>query len=200
MSAALEMIKQLVAFDTTSRESNLSLIAFAQEHLEEAGARCRLTYDAAKNKANLFASFGPDEDGGIVLSGHTDVVPVDGQDWSSDPFKPEVRDGKLYGRGTADMKGFIGTALSLAGDDRHDKARQARCISRFSYDEEVGCAGVRGLLADLAGAGIKPELAIIGEPTLMRVVGAHKAGAVPSHALPRPGRPFQQARISAPMR
>ena len=116
MPRALEMVKALVGFDTTSRSSNLSLIAFAQEHLEEAGARCRLTYDAAKNKANLFASFGPDETGGTVLSGHTDVVPVDGQDWSSDPFKPEERDGRLYGRGTADMKGFIGTALSLANE------------------------------------------------------------------------------------
>ncbi len=177
MSAALETIKQLIAFDTTSREPNLSLIGFVQEHLEEAGARCRLTYDAAKNKANLFASFGPDEDGGIVLSGHTDVVPVDGQDWSSDPFKAQVRDGMLYGRGSADMKGFIGTALSLAGTIATTKLARPLHFA-FSYDEEVGCIGVRGLLADLAGAGIKPDLAIIGEPTLMHVVGAHKAGAV----------------------
>lgn len=177
MSAALETIKQLIAFDTTSREPNLSLIGFVQEHLEEVGARCRLTYDAAKNKANLFASFGPDEDGGIVLSGHTDVVPVDGQDWSSDPFKAQVRDGMLYGRGSADMKGFIGTALSLAGTIATTKLARPLHFA-FSYDEEVGCIGVRGLLADLAGAGIKPDLAIIGEPTLMHVVGAHKAGAV----------------------
>ena len=181
MSAAVDMTRQLVSFDTTSRDSNLSLIAFAQEHLEEAGARCRLTYDAGRNKANLFASFGPDADGGIVLSGHTDVVPVDGQDWSSDPFKPEIRDGLLYGRGTADMKGFIATALSLAGEI--GGTRLARPLHfALSYDEEVGCAGVRHLLDDLAAAEIKPELAIIGEPTLMRVVGAHKAGAVLSTA------------------
>ncbi len=179
MSRSLEMVKRLVSFDTTSRQSNLSLIAFAQEHLEEAGARCRLSYDAAKNKANLFASFGPEEDGGTVLSGHTDVVPVDGQDWSSDPFEPEIRDGLLYGRGTADMKGFIGVALSLAGDIAATKLKTPLHFA-LSYDEEVGCAGVRSLLADLAGAGIKPELAIVGEPTLMHVVGAHKAGAIMS--------------------
>ena len=177
MSTALDMVRTLVGFDTTSRESNLSLIAFAQEHLEEAGARCRLTYDETKNKANLFASFGPDENGGTVLSGHTDVVPVDGQDWSSDPFKPEVRDDKLFGRGTADMKGFIGTAMSLAADI--GQTRLAKPIHfAFSYDEEVGCTGVRSLIEDLAAAEIKPALAIIGEPTLMRVVGAHKAGAI----------------------
>lgn len=177
MSAALEMVKALVGFDSTSRSSNLSLIAFAQEHLEEAGARCRLTYDETRNKANLFASFGPEEDGGIVLSGHTDVVPVDGQDWSSDPFKPEVREDKLFGRGTADMKGFIGTALALAAGIGAAKLSKPIHFA-LSYDEEVGCTGVRSLLDDLGEAGIKPELAIIGEPTLMRVVGAHKAGAI----------------------
>lgn len=177
MSAALDMVKTLVGFDTTSRQSNLSLIAFAQEHLEEAGARCRLTYNATKTKANLFASFGPEEGGGYVLSGHTDVVPVDGQEWSSDPFKPEIRENKLYGRGTADMKGFVGVALSLAnGIGKTDLKRPIHFA--LSYDEEVGCAGIGALLDDLAGARIEPALAIVGEPTLMRVVGAHKAGAV----------------------
>ena len=177
MSAALDMTKRLIGFDTTSRGSNLSLIAFAQEVLEEAGARCRLTYDDARAKANLFASFGPDEDGGIVLSGHSDVVPVDGQDWSSGPFMPEVRDGKLYGRGSADMKGFLGTALSLVNEIARIKLKTPLHVA-LSYDEELGCGGVGRLLADLGEAGIRPELAIIGEPTLMRVVGAHKAGAV----------------------
>ena len=177
MSAALDMTKRLIGFDTTSRGSNLSLIAFAQEVLKEAGARCRLTYDDARAKANLFASFGPDEDGGIVLSGHSDVVPVDGQDWSSDPFMPEVRDGKLYGRGSADMKGFLGTALSLVNEIARIKLKTPLHVA-LSYDEELGCGGVGRLLADLGEAGIRPELAIIGEPTLMRVVGAHKAGAV----------------------
>ena len=177
MSSALELVKRLVAFDTTSRGSNLSLIAFVQEMLEDAGARARLTYNEDKTKANLFATFGPESGGGYVLSGHTDVVPVDGQDWSSDPFKPEERGGKLYGRGTADMKGFIGCALSLI--DEIGKAPLKRPIHfALSYDEEVGCAGVPGLLDDLAKANIKPALAIIGEPTEMRVVGAHKSGAV----------------------
>lgn len=177
MSSALELVKRLVAFDTTSRGSNLALVGFVQELLERASARLRLTYDADKTKANLFASFGPDAPGGYVLSGHTDVVPVDGQQWSSDPFAPEVRDGKLFGRGTADMKGFIGAALSLV--DEIAKAPLKRPIHfALSYDEEVGCAGVMGLLEDLAAANIKPALAIVGEPTEMRVVGAHKSGAV----------------------
>lgn len=177
MRSALDLVKQLVAFDTTSRGSNLSLIAFVQEMLEGAGARVRLTYNGDKTKANLFASFGPEGGGGYVLSGHTDVVPVDGQEWSSDPFRPEERGGKLYGRGTADMKGFIGTALSLLDEIKAAPLKRPIHFA-LSYDEEVGCAGVPGLLDDLAGAGIKPALAIIGEPTEMRVVGAHKSGAV----------------------
>jgi acetylornithine deacetylase len=173
MSAALDLTKQLISFDTTSRGSNLALIDFAQDLLEKAGARCRRSYDPSGKKANLFATLGPDCDGGYVLSGHTDVVPVDGQDWSSDPFKPEVRDGYLFGRGACDMKGFIGTALSLTRD-----MGKLSCPIHFalSYDEEVGCAGAPVLLADVSGAKIKPALAIIGEPTNMKVVGAHKGG------------------------
>jgi acetylornithine deacetylase len=174
---ALELIKNLIGFDTTSRGSNLALIDYAEELLTAAGARCRRSYDVTRAKANLFASFGPDIDGGYVLSGHTDVVPVDGQDWSSDPFKADVREGKLYGRGACDMKGFVGVALSLAPDIA--KAKLKRPIHyALSYDEEVGCDGVQTLLADLKTQAIKPALAIIGEPTTMRVVGAHKAGAV----------------------
>ena len=173
MSAALDLTKRLISFDTTSRGSNLALIDFAQELLEKAGARCRRSYDPSGKKANLFATMGPDGDGGYVLSGHTDVVPVDGQDWSSDPFQPEVRDGMLFGRGACDMKGFIGTALSLIDE----MARLSRPVHfALSYDEEVGCAGAPVLLADVTGAKIKPALAIIGEPTNMKVVGAHKGG------------------------
>jgi acetylornithine deacetylase len=174
--SALDLIGTLIGFDTTSRGSNLGLIDFARAHLEKHGARCRLTADATGQKANLFASFGPEGDGGFVLSGHTDVVPVDGQDWSSDPFKPEVRDGKLYGRGACDMKGFVGVALSLAPEIA--KAKLKRPIHfALSYDEEVGCVGVTGLLDDLKQQNLKPALAIIGEPTLMKIVGAHKGGA-----------------------
>ena len=179
--AALDLVKALIAFDTTSRGSNLQLIAFAQDLLEKSGARCRLSYDSTGAKANLFATLGPQDankerDGGYVLSGHTDVVPVDGQDWSSDPFQPEVRDGKLFGRGACDMKGFVGVALSLLPVIA--RTRLTRPIHfALSYDEEVGCVGVRGLLQDLQEQGVKPALAIVGEPTLMKVVGAHKGGA-----------------------
>lgn len=173
---ALDLVKALIAFDTTSRDSNLALIDYAEDLLKKAGARCRRTFDPTGKKANLFATIGPDGDGGYVLSGHTDVVPVDGQDWSSDPFKPEVRDGLLYGRGACDMKGFVGTALALAPVMAQAKLNKPIHFA-LSYDEEVGCAGVGGLLADLKAQGIRPALAIIGEPTLMHLVGAHKGGA-----------------------
>src|SRR6185312_5533035 len=129
------------------RGSNLGLIDFAQELIEQAGGRCRRTHDAGGAKANLFATFGPDGDGGIVLSGHTDVVPVDGQDWSSDPFAAEVRDGKLFGRGASDMKSFIAVALSLLPEIAAAKLTRPLHLA-LSYDEEVGCVGVKGLLDD----------------------------------------------------
>jgi len=176
-SPVLEMVRRLIAFDTTSRNSNLALIDFAQSVLGKAGARTRLTYDAEKRKANLFATLGPQSGGGYVLSGHTDVVPVDGQDWSSDPFAPEVREGRLHGRGAADMKSFIGVALALAPEFAALALKRPLHFA-LSFDEEVGCIGVRRLLDDLKTAGISPALAIIGEPTEMRVVAAHKAGAV----------------------
>lgn len=174
--SAAEMTKALIAFDTTSRGSNLGLIDFAQELIEQAGGRCRRTHDAGGAKANLFATFGPDGNGGIVLSGHTDVVPVDGQDWSSDPFDAVVKDAKLFGRGASDMKGFIGTALSLLPQIAAAKLARPLHLA-LSYDEEVGCVGVTGLLEDLKAQGVRPALAIIGEPTLMAIVGAHKGGA-----------------------
>lgn len=172
---ALTLAKQLVAIDTTSRNSNLRLIDVAEEILDGAGARCRRTVNDERTKANLFATLGPDIAGGYVLSGHTDVVPVDGQEWSSDPFDPAIREGRLFGRGTADMKSFIAVALSCAGDIAQTKLRRPIHFA-FSYDEELGCAGVGRLLADIRQEGIRPALAIIGEPTLMKVVGAHKGG------------------------
>src|SRR5437868_6890912 len=174
--SAVEFAKDLIAFDTTSAGSNLALIDYAQNILEKAGARCRRTPDVTGQKANLFATFGPDGDGGYVLSGHTDVVPVAGQTWTTDPFRPVVRDGKLYGRGACDMKGFLGVALSLASEIGRAKLTRPLHMA-FSYDEEVGCAGVAGLLKDLQEQNLKPALAIIGEPTMMELVGAHKAGA-----------------------
>jgi len=175
--AALALVGELVSFDTTSRNSNLALIDYAQACLEDGGARCRRSYDRAGGKANLFATIGPGETDGFVLSGHTDVVPVDGQDWSSDPFEPEIRDGRLYGRGTADMKGFIGVALSLIPQIAAAPLRRPIHFA-LSYDEELGCRGVPALLEDLAATEIRPALAVIGEPTGMRIVGAHKSGAV----------------------
>ncbi len=175
--APLALVERLIGFDTTSHGSNLALIDFAEELLTAAGARCRRSYDTAGNKANLFATLGPDGDGGYVLSGHTDVVPVDGQDWASDPFKAEVRGDKLFGRGTCDMKGFLGVALAMLPEIERSGLRRPLHFA-LSYDEEVGCIGVRGLLDDLAKTGIKPALAIVGEPTEMKVVGAHKGGTV----------------------
>jgi acetylornithine deacetylase len=172
---ALDLTRKLISFDTTSRGSNLELIDWVQSWLERHGARCRRSYDAGGGKANLFATLGPEGDGGFVFSGHTDVVPIDGQDWTSDPFAAAVRDDRLYGRGASDMKGFIGTALSLVPGIA-EAALKRPIHFALSYDEEVGCIGVSGLLDDLAAAGVKPSLCIVGEPTLMKVVGAHKGG------------------------
>ena len=171
--ASLELLGRLIAFPTVSRDSNLGLIEFVQAHLEAAGAVTRLTYDDDRRKANLFATLGPAGDGGIVLSGHTDVVPVDGQQWSSDPFVLAQRDGRLYGRGCADMKGFVAAALHLAPEFARRGLRQPLHLA-LSYDEEVGCIGVGRLLEDLDAAGIRPQACIVGEPTLMRPVIAHK--------------------------
>lgn len=169
----LEILSQLIAFPTVSRDSNLGLIEWVRDYLRSRGVGSRLSYDATGSKANLFATIGPDTGGGIVLSGHTDVVPVDGQDWDSDPFSAKVVDGRLYGRGACDMKGFL--AAMLAGVDGLCKASLAQPIHlAFTYDEEVGCKGVRTLLADLQAAQIRPSACIIGEPTSMQVVTAHK--------------------------
>lgn len=171
--SVVDAIERAIAFSTVSRESNLQLIEWAQARLQGIGARCRLTYDAERRKANLFASLGPDEPGGVVLSGHTDVVPVDGQKWDTDPFRAESDGERIYGRGTSDMKGFVATALALAPEFVANGLRQPLHFA-LSYDEEIGCIGVRGLIDDLARAGIRPSSVIVGEPTSMRVVIGHK--------------------------
>lgn len=175
-STTLDCLRQLIGFDTTSRNSNLALIDWAEAHLVRHGARIRRTYNAERTKANLFATFG-EGPGGVVLSGHTDVVPVDGQPWSTDPFKADIRDGRLYGRGACDMKGFIAVALAKAELFARSPLRSPVHLA-LSYDEEVGCLGVPGLIADLDAAGIRPDGCIIGEPTSMRMVTAHKGGRV----------------------
>ncbi len=169
----IDLLRTLVGFDTTSRDSNLGLIEWVRDRLLRAGAQIRLTHDASGRKANLFATIGDGPGPGLVLSGHTDVVPVDGQPWSSDPFRAEIRDGRMYGRGTADMKGFIACALAALPHLQPRLADRPLHLA-FSYDEEVGCRGVRGLLDDLQASGIRPAGCIVGEPTGMQVIVAHK--------------------------
>ncbi len=167
------ILKELIAFPTVSSDSNLALIHYAAERLEAVGARVDVFKDDSGTKANLFATIGPDTDGGIVLSGHSDVVPVEGQDWSRDPFDMWEDEGRLYGRGSCDMKGFIAAALAMA--PRYAEAKLTRPVHfAFTYDEETGCLGAQALVKDLARYGFKPAVAIIGEPTEMRVIEGHK--------------------------
>jgi acetylornithine deacetylase len=170
---ALRLIRELIAFPTVSRDSNLQLIDYLRELLRPLDADLRLTFNDDRRKANLFATLGPRGGSGIVLSGHTDVVPVDGQEWASDPFVVSERDGRLYGRGTSDMKSFIACVLALA-PQYVERGLKTPLHLAFSYDEEVGCLGVRGLLEDMVAAGIRPRSCVVGEPTEMRPVIAHK--------------------------
>ena len=173
MSRSRQLLQTLVEFDTTSRESNLQLIEFVRDYLAGFGVTSELVYNEERSKANLFASIGPQELAGIVLSGHTDVVPVDGQAWSVPPFELTERDGKLFGRGTADMKGYIACVLALVPELVKADLRRPVHIA-LSYDEEVGCLGVRSLLKVLEQRPLKPMLCIIGEPTGLKPVLGHK--------------------------
>lgn len=168
-----DMIERLISFDTVSRESNLGLIHFVRDYLAALGVEARLTHDEEGRKANLYATLGPDDRSGVMLSGHTDVVPVDGQDWESDPWTVCERDGRLYGRGTADMKSFIAIALAMALEFL-ERGLETPIHFAFSFDEEVGCLGVRRLIADRASVPVRPRVCIVGEPTEMKVVAAHK--------------------------
>ncbi|MDP1626440.1 acetylornithine deacetylase [Parvibaculum sp.] len=169
-----EMIGKLVSFDTTSHLSNLALIEFVEAYLASHGVASRRVMNEDGTKANLFATLGPaDQPGGIVLSGHTDVVPVEGQDWSSDPFSVVEREGKLFGRGTSDMKSFI--AIALASVPEFLKGGpQVPVHFALSYDEEVGCLGVRPMIDSIIRTMPKPQVVIVGEPSSMKVVNAHK--------------------------
>jgi acetylornithine deacetylase len=170
---SVEMLRKLVAFPTVSRDSNLELIHYVRELLKPYDAAVRLTYDDEKRKANLFATLGPRAGPGIALSGHTDVVPTAGQAWDTDPFELIEKDGRLYGRGTSDMKGFIACVLAQV-PEWMERGLKTPLHLAFSYDEEVGCIGVGRLLSDLRSAGIRPLSCIVGEPTEMRPVIAHK--------------------------
>jgi len=172
-TAAKELLAKLVAFDTTSFKSNLPLIRFVETYLRQHGVDSTLMPTSDGEKASLFATIGPSGVGGIALSGHTDVVPVTGQTWSADPFTLVERDGRLYGRGTCDMKGYLACVLAMVPE------LTARTLTTpvhiaFSYDEEVGCTGVRPMVAELGRSLPLPRMVLVGEPTSMAVVDAHK--------------------------
>ncbi|WGV13338.1 acetylornithine deacetylase [Psychrobacter maritimus] len=183
---SIDWLTRLIAFDTVSRHSNLALIEDVQAYCEQLGLTIDLTFNDVKNKANLFVTVpagtsADDVNHGLVLSGHTDVVPVDGQDWTSEPFTATIRGDKLYGRGACDMKGFIACALTLLPQvvklSNAGKLRRPLHLA-LSFDEEVGCLGAPLILADLKARGITPDYCIVGEPTNMAMVVAHKGIAV----------------------
>jgi len=173
LADTVALLGDLIAFPTVSQVSNLDMIAYLAHRLEAEGARVDIYHDEIGHKANLFATIGPDTDGGIVLSGHSDVVPVDEQDWASYPFEMTEDQGLLYGRGTCDMKGFIAAAVAMAPYFA-ERVRDRPVHFAFTYDEEVGCFGAQALVDSLKHKGIRPGVAIIGEPTMMRIIEGHK--------------------------
>ena len=189
LKSTLSILGEIVAFDTTSRESNLALIEHIQSYLDNLGVESRLTHNESGTKANLWATIGPETTGGIVLSGHIDVVPIDGQNWSQNPFKMWQADGRVFGRGVVDMKGFVAVALALAPLMLKADLKIPVHFA-FSYDEEVGCIGVRGLIKDVTENLPLPRAVIVGEPTSMKIIGGHKGSrslktvvrGVPAHS------------------
>src|SRR4029077_15711435 len=168
-----EMLSRLVSYDTTSRNSKRRLIRFVREYLDAHGVPYRVSADATGEKANVHAIIGPQQPGGVALSGHVDTVPGDGQAWSADPFTLRRADGRLYARGAADMKGFVSACLAAVPDFK--AGNLPRPLHLFiSYDEEVGCHGARRLIEDLDASGLKPALCVVGEPSGMRPIVAHK--------------------------
>ncbi len=173
MTSSLDLLDRLVAFPTVSSAPNRDLVAFVVDFLAARGIAATVVPNGEGTKANLFATIGPSDRGGVMLSGHTDVVPVAGQAWSGDPFRLRDVDGRLTGRGTTDMKGFLASALAAA--DRASRMDLSTPLHlAFSYDEEIGCVGVRSLLDAMAAAPFRPEMAIVGEPTSMRIATGHK--------------------------
>lgn len=168
-----DLLAQLVAFDTTSHKSNLALIAFVEDYLRGHNIKSTRIPSPEGDKACLFATIGPEDVAGVALSGHTDVVPVDGQAWDSDPFQLRFADDRYYGRGTADMKGFLACVLASVPDYKRRRLKTPIHIA-FSYDEEIGCLGVRPMIAEFGQSIPMPRLTIVGEPTSMMVVDAHK--------------------------
>jgi len=173
LQATVDLLERLIAYPTVSTDSNLELIIDLSGRLQSLGARTHIFGDETGSKATLLGSLGPDVPGGVLLSGHSDVVPVTDQDWSSDPFQMREADGLLYGRGTCDMKGFIAASVVMA--ERYAALPLKRPVHfAFTYDEETGCLGAQALIPELVRLGIKPDIAIIGEPTEMRVIEGHK--------------------------
>ena len=173
LAKAKSILGELIAMPTVSADSNLAMIAWLADQLGDLGASVEIQTDASGTKANLLARIGPEEPGGIMLSGHTDVVPVEDQDWTSDPFQMREADGKLYGRGTCDMKGFIAACIAMAPRFAQRDLRRPVTFA-FTHDEEVGCLGARNLRGLLRDHAARPALAIIGEPTEMRMIEGHK--------------------------
>ncbi len=175
--STLSFLRDLIAFPTVSRDPNRALIEYCADYLRSIGAVVEIIAADSGDKANLYATIGPDMVPGVMLSGHTDVVPVDGQLWTKPPFEAVVESGRVYGRGTADMKGFVAAALSCAGiaAQRHlQTPLQTPLHLALSYDEEIGCVGVRSLIDMLAAAPVKPAMCIVGEPTAMAIATGHK--------------------------
>lgn len=173
VSQTTGVLDRLIGFPTVSSDSNLALIEFAASLLDDIGARVDLSHNDERTKANLFATIGPDTDGGVILSGHTDVVPVEGQDWSTDPFVATRIDDRIQGRGSCDMKGFISCALAAAPSFAASNLARPLHIA-LTYDEEIGCFGAQVMLRALADSGRRPATCIIGEPTDMKVIEGHK--------------------------
>lgn len=173
LKTATDILTQLVSFDTTSRGSNLALIKWVEAYLAPYADAIKILPNEDGDKANLWARIGPDVEGGIVLSGHSDVVPVDGQPWSTEPFELTENDGKLFGRGSCDMKGFLALALAFAPSMAAADLKKPFYIA-ISYDEEIGCAGVLSMVDDLVGQDKAPTICWVGEPTLWGVVTGHK--------------------------
>ncbi len=174
-AASVARIRDLIAFPTVSRDPNRELLLYVEAYLKKLGIASDILWAPGGAKGNLWATIGPEGERGVILSGHSDVVPTDGQDWTSDPFKLREANGKLYGRGTCDMKGFLGIVLAAVPEILKRKLKAPVHIA-FSYDEEVGCLGVRSLVGRIAGMSVKPALCIVGEPTLMQVIIGHKGG------------------------
>lgn len=174
---SVELLSKLIAFDTTSYKSNLEFILFVKDLFEQNNIKVELNFNIEQNKANLLASVGPLDQAGILLSGHSDVVPVEGQQWDTPAFEAIQKDAKIFGRGTADMKGFLACAMiTMIKASQFELKRPLHlCIS---YDEEIGCIGVRGILDQLASTLISPIMCVIGEPTMMQLALAHKGKTV----------------------